>query len=148
MNNAVKSVDLDRVVLDVFETMLGERVSIVDHPWTRDMHRLTASVHFAGPSPGALMIECSKRDACRVAELLTGIPHHEVNDDVLDGLGELANMVGGNLKSMLHAGAGLSMPCVVEGSDYSMRICGDRPIRRFAFGCRQAVFWVTYVSER
>jgi len=94
------------------------------------------------------MIECSNRDACRVAELLTGIPHHEVSDDVLDGLGELANMVGGNLKSMLHAGAGLSMPCVVEGSDSSLRICGDRPIRRFALGCRQAVFWVTYVSER
>lgn len=142
----LESVDLDQIVVDVFGTMLSDHVEVVDKPWQSDVTRLTASVHFAGPAPGALLVECSKQDACCVAELLTGIRHDEVSEDVLDGLAEMANMVGGNLKSLLHAGAGLSMPIVVEGSAWVLNLPPEQPRRRQAFACGKAIFWVTYVA--
>jgi chemotaxis protein CheX len=145
---ATESLDLDRIVMDVFQTMLSDEVFSVDQQqWVSDADRLTASVHFAGPKPGALMIECSKQDACSVAELLTGVHHDDVSEDVLDGLAEMANMVGGNLKSLLHAGAGLSMPKVGAGRPFALEVEGDTPHVRQAFACRDAIFWVTYVSE-
>lgn len=145
---ALLSVSLDQIVADVFETMLGRPVSEIDPSWMSDADRLTAAVHFAGESAGALLLECSKAHACLLAEMLTGIPHLRVDEDVLDALAELTNMIGGNLKSALHGGAGLSMPTVVEGSDYSMRIRGANPSQRTGFSCQDACFSVTFVSER
>lgn len=142
------SVSLDQIVTDVFETMLSRPVSEIDLSGIPEAGRLTAAVHFAGESAGALLLECAKPHACLLAELLTGVHHDTVDDDVLDALAELANMIGGNLKSALHGGAGLSMPTVVEGSDYSMRIRGANPNQRTAFACEDAHFSVTFVSER
>lgn len=34
------------------------------------------------------------------------------------------DLIAGNLKPLLPPGVGLSLPSVVEGSDYSLRICG------------------------
>ena len=48
----------------------------------------------------------------------------EINGDVLDGLGEIANMVLGNLKESLqsHTGPlGLTIPTVVYGKNFSTR---------------------------
>lgn len=142
------AVSLDQIVSDVFEVMLGRPLTAADPAWVLDSDRLTAAVHFAGESAGALLLECSKSHACLLAEMLTGIIHTQVDEDVLDALAELTNMIGGNLKSALHGGAGLSMPTVVEGSDYSMQIRGANPSQRTSFACQDACFSVTFVSER
>jgi len=39
--------------------------------------------------------------------------------DVHDGLGEIANMIAGNLKPLLPPGVTLSMPSVIAGADHS-----------------------------
>jgi len=65
---------------------------------------------------------------------------------VRDTMGELANMLAGNLKSVLPHGIGLSMPSVVEGTDYSLRICGGNLIDRMAFSGEMGVIWVTLIE--
>jgi hypothetical protein len=40
----------------------------------------------------------------------------------------------------------LSMPSVIEGSDYSIRICGNRSIERVPFWTVEDVFGVTLVE--
>ncbi len=145
---ALEYIDLDRIAIDVFQTMLTDDVVAVNEPWIRDSHRLAAAVRFAGPEPGALLIECSKTDACQVAKLLTGVSHDSVTEDVIDGLAEVANMVGGNLKSALHAGVGLSMPSVVDSSGWTTELFAGRPIHRGVFACGSVLLWVTYLSER
>jgi chemotaxis protein CheX len=146
--NLIESIDLDRVVLDVFQTMLSQEVARVDEPWRREERHLAASVRFGGPVAGTVMIECSKPDACEIAHLLTGIAHAGVNEDVIDGLAEVANMIGGNLKSALHAGVGLSMPTVVESVEESPDLYAGRSVHRNAFACGPALVWVTYLSDR
>ena len=49
-----------------------------------------------------------------------------IRDDVRDSLGEIVNMIEGNFKALLLDGAAISMPLVVKGSDYALRVCGGR----------------------
>jgi CheY-specific phosphatase CheX len=67
---------------------------------------------------------------------------------VRDVLGELVNMIGGNMKCVLTRGIQLSMPSVVDGSDYSLRICGAAVRERLAFRCAEGAFWVTVLATR
>jgi CheY-specific phosphatase CheX len=71
-----------------------------------------------------------------------------VDDVVRDVLGELANMIGGNLKCVLTPGIRLSMPSIVDGSDYSLRVCGAEVPERLAFQCAEGPFWITALTRR
>jgi hypothetical protein len=62
--------------------------------------------------------------------------------------GELANMIDGNLKCVLARGLELSMPSVVDGSDYYLRIVGTEVLERMALECAEGVFWGTVLGTR
>jgi len=59
-----------------------------------------------------------------------------------------ANMIGGTLKCVLPPGIRLSMPSVVDGSDYRLRVCGAAVCEQVAFGCAEGDFWVTVLAAR
>jgi CheY-specific phosphatase CheX len=63
-------------------------------------------------------------------------------------LGELANMIGGNMKCSMPTGVRLSMPTVMEGRDYDLRICGSQILERVAFQCAEGHFWVTVLVTK
>ncbi|MBL8217735.1 MAG: chemotaxis protein CheX [Bryobacterales bacterium] len=137
-----------QIVSDVFLTMLGMEVQPTPEVWTLQPGTMTAAIFFAGNWKGAVLIECSERQACRWTAKLMSIPEPEgITDDVRDAMGEIANMVGGNLKSVLPAGVGLSMPSVVQGRDYSLRICGgSNLVNRQSFAGPHGTFWITFVE--
>ena len=141
--------ELAQIVESVFGAMLGLEAGECGAPWFPGGDRLTAAVHLAGDWNGAVLLECDRRQACRFAgRFLSMDPPGTVDDVVRDVLGELANMLGGNLKCVLTRGIRLSMPSVVDGSDYSLRICGAEARERLAFQCAEGPFWVTVVSVR
>jgi CheY-specific phosphatase CheX len=136
-----------QVVDTVFKTMLGLKVEPYPMDWVRPPDMVTAAVYFAGSWQGAVLLECTRSQACTFAQLLMSIgPPTTVDDDVRDTLGELANMLAGNLKSVLPGGVVISMPSVIEGSDYSIQICGNRSIERVPFWSMDDVFGVTLVE--
>ena len=138
-----------QVVESVFETMMSLKVSQDGTSWFPSADRLTSALHLAGDWNGAVLLECSRSQACRFAgRFLSMDPPDTVDDDVRDVLGELANMIGGNLKCVLTRGIRLSMPSVVDGSDYSMRVCGAEVRERIALGCDDGPFWVTVLAPR
>jgi len=133
-------------------------------PWIPNGERLTSVVHLAGEWCGAVLLECDRRQACRFSrrflfvdgghgsgfgvseESLAGEPETGAVDDVVrDGLGELANMIGGSLKCVLKRGTLLSMPSVVDG-DYSLRVCGAEVRERLGFQCDEGVFWIAILT--
>jgi chemotaxis protein CheX len=75
-------------------------------------------------------------------------PPECVDDDVRDVLGELANMIGGNMKSGMSIGIRLSMPSVMNGRDYDLRVCGAEVQERLAFKCDSGNFWVTVLGNK
>jgi len=141
--------ELAQIVESVFESMIGLELTETTTPWFPEENRLTAAVHLAGDWSGAVLLECDRGQACRFAgRFLTGDPPETVDDVVRDVLGELANMIGGNLKCILAPGIQLSMPTVVDGSDYSLRICGAAMRERLTFACSEGLFWITVVTMR
>lgn len=139
--------ELVQIVESVFSSMLGMEIAACDTPWFESGERLTASVLLAGDWHGALLVECSEEQACLFAGGYLSIkPPAAVDDVVRDFLGELANMIGGNLKSVLGNGIQLSMPAVVNGTNYFMRVCGVEVRERMAFCSPKGTFWVTFLT--
>lgn len=139
--------EISKIVADVFETMFRTEVETVEENWEPRPGSLTAAIFFAGAWKGAVLLECSETLARRwTSRLLSMTEPTEVTDDVRDAMGELVNMVGGNLKSVLPRGVGLSMPSVVQGRNYSMRICGGNLVNRQVFCCGPERFAITLVE--
>jgi chemotaxis protein CheX len=140
--------EITQIVQSVFETMLGLEVAECRTPWTPPSHPMTSAVHLSGNWNGALFLECSDAQARGFASRFLSIdPPAAVDDVVRDVLGEIANMIGGNLKCVLPPGMQLSMPSVVDGTDYSLRVCGSGIGDRLVFQCADGCFGVTVVTK-
>lgn len=136
-----------RIVANVFDVMTGYQVELTVDEYAPDTQMVTAAVFFAGTWRGAVLFECSQDQAFLLAARLMGIPRPaSMDDDVRDALGEFVNMIGGNLKSVLPTGIGLSIPSVLNGSDYAYKICGDNLKERVPFYSEFGPFWVTLVQ--
>lgn len=144
------SVDmLAQIVTSVFATMMSLEVNPSDDPFDSHGSRLTSSVYLTGGWNGAVFLECSAVQACQFAGLILAMDAPEaVDDDVRDVLGELANMIGGNLKSSMAPQIRLSMPAVMEGNDYEMRVCGSEVLERLGFQSAVGTFWVTVLAPK
>jgi chemotaxis protein CheX len=139
--------ELIEIVRSVFGTMMSLDVVESGLLWFPSGERLTATVYLTGEWNGAVLLECDRADACRLAGRFLGMDPPEAVDDVVrDVIGELANMIGGNLKSSLSAGIRLSMPSVVDGGNYSLRICGAPWCERLCFRHDEGLFWVTLLT--
>ena len=137
-----------QIVESIFITMMDLEVSASETLCIPAGDRVTSSVYLEGDWNGAVSIECNRQQACLFAgRLLAMDPPATVDDDVRDALGELANMIGGNLKSSMDANARLSMPSVIVGGDYELRICGSETQNRLAFQLDGGNFWVTVSAK-
>ena len=138
--------DLTRVAESVFRTMLGMNATIPDkQPPGRNL--VTAAVQFSGEWQGAVLLQCTLADAIDVCKcLMPGCQPTTFDADVRDALGELANMVGGNMKSILPPGVTLSTPLVMEGTDFSVHVRGTKDMRSVRFSGTLGTFEVTLVT--
>jgi chemotaxis protein CheX len=77
---------------------------------------LTGTVFISGQWNGLVSLTCSSLAATRAASLMFDADLEKVSSaDVIDAVGELVNIVGGNLKGMLPSPTGLSLPSVTDG---------------------------------
>lgn len=139
--------DLANIVQSVFRTMMDLDVAASPEPWIHTPDSITSAVYFAGEWRGAALVECSALQACQFAVKFMGIEMPAaVDDDVRDVMGELANMVAGNLKSLLPRGVDLSMPSVIEGSDHSLHVCGISAVEHMTFSSETGSFRITLIE--
>jgi chemotaxis protein CheX len=65
-----------------------------------------------------------------------GDPPPEVPEaDVRDALGEIANMIAGNVKALLPEPCSISLPAVALGSDDTVSVQGTTPVTSVPFTC-------------
>ncbi len=97
---------------------------------------LMGSVHLRGDWEGAVTLNCSATLARQLAAILFDIPEQNTTaEQTLDVMGELANIVGGNIKGLLPQHSQLSPPAVTEGIDYLALLPGGQVISKVAFEC-------------
>jgi hypothetical protein len=96
------STEVDLIVAAVFQAMLGLEVEPAGEVQPSEPAQMNATVHLGGTWDGALMLETSRSQACRLAGRFLSIdPPPSVDDNVRDVMGALANMIAGNLKCAL-----------------------------------------------
>jgi chemotaxis protein CheX len=113
-----------------------------------------AFVGLAGPWVGSGVISCRSEIACRLSSLLLMAESSEVNEDVLDAVGEIANMVFGNFKTsaeMTVGPLGLSVPTVIYGKHFVSRSLGKSDWIVIPFEFRDGAFeiriWFAPLAE-
>jgi chemotaxis protein CheX len=91
---------------------------LVPGPAEKHVADVTASVSVTGAWRGHVLVSCSDAASKHVGGALMGIDFDDVSEeDVADALGELANIIGGNVKSLLPEPCALSLPHVhIEGT--------------------------------
>jgi chemotaxis protein CheX len=96
---------------------------------TIDGRVVTGCVQFSGEWEGAITLRCSMALARLAAGLMLDVaPERATDEDIRDALGELANMVGGNVKALLPGPTQLSLPLVVEGDNDALTICDSEAV--------------------
>ena len=77
-----------------------------------------------GEWKGSFMLVCNPDSACRLVSTMLGADIPTLNNEVLDGIGELANIMMGNLKDALEEGSKdvvMTPPTVVHGDNMIVR---------------------------
>lgn len=116
---------------EVFSTMVMMDPSD-DLPLSEPINRfkcsITGMVGFAGTYSGVISIHCPVSLALKITSSMLGMECDEVNDDLNDAIGEIANMLGGSVKLVLSKGGldvKLSIPTVISGEDYTVNSLSD-----------------------
>ncbi len=108
----------------VYSTMLGldlMHLPLEVDPMEHFKDCVSAMVGLAGTYNGLISIHQPTSLALKVTEAMLDMEVSEVDQDVFDAMGEIANMVAGNVKQHLSKGGldvRLSTPSVATGSDY------------------------------
>jgi chemotaxis protein CheX len=117
--------NLDSTVEEVFALVLGSTCSRVPGMMTNEEESLMAVVGFGGILSGACVLRCGSGAALAMAGKMMGASFTELDPTVQDAIGELCNMLAGGWKSRipeLSSHCGLSVPAIVTGRDYQMRV--------------------------
>lgn len=118
---------LTNCILETFETMLSmelAKVGMVTDPGLNEQ-RLVGAVHYAGEVVGTMSLHVSQEFATLITTAMLGVEEGEIEgeEEVKDVLGELANIISGNLKSDfqdLDLACVISTPSITRGSDFKI----------------------------
>ncbi|MHB1034928.1 MAG: chemotaxis protein CheX [Pirellulales bacterium] len=110
---------------NVFRTMLDCDVQR-GKPRLKDntipMHEVSGVIGLSGNAVGLVVLSLSESVALGAASVLLMSEATEINADVVDAVGELANMVTGQAKAELEEYAlSVSLPSVITGRDHQVR---------------------------
>ncbi len=109
-------------VVHVFKTALGcdiERKSLYLKDSAVPSHEVSAVIGLSGKASGVVVLSVSRQIAFQVVKAMLDMEVHEINNDVVDAIGELTNMVAGAAKAQLaQYEMSLGLPSVVAGRNH------------------------------
>ncbi len=109
---------LQQVVSDVCSGMLGLTLEPSDEHHCEDADALSAIIRISGCWDSLVQVLTPRRTAVSIASSMFAITEEELSEaEIHDAIGEIANMVGGNLKGIVEGESSLSLPCVGESSE-------------------------------
>lgn len=108
--------------MNLFKDYLGLEVEsgtpiVLEDPQTLD--EVSGIIGLAGETAGSVVLSFSRNTAINIISKFAGHPYQTLGSDVLDGVGELINIVAGNAKKdLLDFKIVISLPGVITGNDY------------------------------
>ncbi|HSK21905.1 MAG TPA: chemotaxis protein CheX [Egicoccus sp.] len=145
------TIDLQQIGAEIWAAILGLDLQPADamavHP--EDVRVVTGVVQITGEWAGAVTVQVSEHLARTATALMFGSEPAEVTEEeITDTVGELANMTGGNVKSLLAGTCQLSLPSVTTGRDYHVHISGAEIVDRATACCDGELVVMTMLERR
>jgi len=114
------------VTVNTFKEFVGTDVS-PRHPHFLDPEKgfdwdISAVIGLSGFVKGAVIISMKSELAFKLTGLLTGDTHSEMDADVVDAIGEINNIIAGNIKPKVPNGDKIviSIPTIIKGKEHSI----------------------------
>lgn len=126
-------IELTRNVWEAFLDLPIERVDDPAEP--KDGEEIvSACVHISGEWNGSVILSCSATLATTVAGAMFDLEPEDVDEELLhDAVGEVANMIGGNVKGLVPGPSQLSLPAVATGIHTRLAVPGSHAVTRVGF---------------
>ena len=107
---------IESIAGEAWIALVGEDEVLVPVPGDLPEDTLSAWVDVVGPWTGSVVLTTGRQTAAELTRALLAEAAPELLDheDVADAFGEIANVVGGNVKAALPGPSGLSLPQVGE----------------------------------
>jgi chemotaxis protein CheX len=125
------------ITRDVWESFTGTTIEPADHQVRPDGGDVTVGwVTVTGEWQGSVLLACPARLARMAAAAMFDLPAAQLDDEqVADALGELTNMIGGNIKSLIPGPSRLSMPTVTVGAPATVPTPGAALLSTVSLAC-------------
>ncbi|MDR3089186.1 MAG: chemotaxis protein CheX [Desulfobulbaceae bacterium] len=148
------SEQLAAAVAEIFSTMIMMDVTVVQTAPERTStftDSISGVIGLAGTQKGVLALHFPVPVALAVTSSFLGMEVAELGPDVEDAIGELANMLGGSVKTMLTdkgRDIQLSMPTTISGGHYDFQSLNDALRHALGFHTDAGDFLVELQLER
>lgn len=146
MKNGIQA-GITEITQNIWRTVLDLPLDTAEEPEPGGEPSVTCFVQVEGAWEGAVVLRCSTA----LAGVLAGAMFHDDSApdpaDVSDAMGELTNILAGNIKALLPQPCRIALPVVALGRDYQVQMLRTRPLAEVAFGCRGDMFVVTLLEQ-
>lgn len=110
----------------VFKDFIGTEL-VTERPYFSDKNEphdwdVSAVIGLTGEARGAVVISMKRSLALKLTNVLTGTTHADLDDEVVDAIGEIINIIAGNAKRGLEESFRLviSLPTIVRGQGHAI----------------------------
>lgn len=139
---------IEQIVQSIFSSMLYIEVARVVSAPQSFSEKLVATIQIAGEKSLSVILSVCPGVARQAASSMLQMPAGDVTHvDERDVVAELANMVGGNLKSLLPGPLFLSLPTVVEGHNLGLQVPGAELVEDVVLQCETGLLRVRLYSQ-
>lgn len=139
--------EIHQFTSDTWATVLGLDLEPSGRAFETTSDTITGCVQVTGGWQGAVVLVCPVPLARRVSAVMFGLEAEAVTlEHESDAIGELSNILGGNIKSLLPSPSYLSLPAVAHGTSYAVRIPGGQCVAEGVFECEGEPFMIAIVE--
>ncbi len=139
---------------EIFSTMVMMEITAKGDNMTESLpmtESISGVIGLAGTHKGVLAIHIPNKVAMAITSSFLGMDVDEVNADVADAVGELANMLGGNVKAILSENGrdiDLSLPSTISGQQYDFQPTNEVERLIIPFSCDAGEFAIDFQLEK
>jgi chemotaxis protein CheX len=132
--------------LNLFKDYLGLEV-VVGEPFIREdpqaLEEVSGIIGLAGETQGAVVLSFSRETAIKIISKFAKQTYLALGSEVIDGVGELVNIIAGNAKQdLLQYRIEISLPGVITGDSYKIHWPEKVPVITIPFNSNLGDFTV------
>ncbi|MEO8697171.1 MAG: chemotaxis protein CheX [Acidimicrobiales bacterium] len=139
--------EIEDIVKSIWSTLVDVPIQRGSCEGQREDSTVTGIVNIEGAWHGAVVVRCSLALASLVTAAMFQGDDEPTTDEIRDALGELTNMVAGNVKALLPAPSAISLPTVAFGKQYEISVVGTRTVVTVPFMSETQALEVSVVQR-